>query len=98
MNNCNPIAHGDLGNSARTGTLEEQQTLHALVPAATPEPIRAVLEREVQEALKSPDLQVRMRAQELEPLGTTGGDAAVKLKSTAAQWRNVVKAANIPAE
>jgi hypothetical protein len=32
------------------------------------------------------------------PRGTTGSEAAVKLKSTAAQWRNVVKAANIPAE
>jgi tripartite-type tricarboxylate transporter receptor subunit TctC len=69
-----------------------------LAPAATPEPIRALLEREVQAAVKSPDLQMRMRAQELEPLGTTGSEAAVKLKSTAAQWRNVVKAANIPAE
>jgi tripartite-type tricarboxylate transporter receptor subunit TctC len=69
-----------------------------LVPAATPEPIRAVLEREVQAALKSPDLQMRMRAQELDPLGTNGSDAAAKLKSTAEQWRSVVKAANIPAE
>jgi tripartite-type tricarboxylate transporter receptor subunit TctC len=69
-----------------------------LVPAATPEPIRAVLEREAQAALKSPDLLMRMRAQELEPLGTTGRDATVKLKSIAERWRNVVKAANIPVE
>ena len=69
-----------------------------LVPAATPEPIRAVLEREVQAALKSPDLQTRMRAQEVEPLGTTGSEATARLKSTAERWKNVVKAVNIPAE
>jgi tripartite-type tricarboxylate transporter receptor subunit TctC len=69
-----------------------------LVPAGTPEPIRAMLEREAQKTLSSPDLQKRLRTQDLEALGTTGSEATALLKSAAARWANVVKAANINAE
>ena len=69
-----------------------------LAPTGTPESVRAMLEREVQAALKSPDFQVRLRAQDLEALATTGSEAMARLKSTAARWADVVKAANITAD
>jgi tripartite-type tricarboxylate transporter receptor subunit TctC len=69
-----------------------------LAPAGTSESVRAMLEREVQAALKSPDFQVRLRAQDLEALGTTGSEAMARLKATAAVWADVVKAANMTAE
>ena len=42
-----------------------------LAPAGIPESVRAVLEREIQDALQSPDLQERLRAQALEPIAST---------------------------
>ena len=66
-----------------------------LAPRGIPEPIRATLEREVQQALLSPDLQARLRAQGLEPKASTSAEAGVLLKSAAAQWQNVIKISNI---
>jgi tripartite-type tricarboxylate transporter receptor subunit TctC len=43
-----------------------------LAPTATPEEIRAMLQREVQRALESPDVKARLRAQDLEPIGSDG--------------------------
>jgi tripartite-type tricarboxylate transporter receptor subunit TctC len=66
-----------------------------LAPAAIPEEIRAMLQREVQRALESPDVKARLRAQGLEPIGSDGAEARDRLRSTAARWRALVKAANI---
>jgi tripartite-type tricarboxylate transporter receptor subunit TctC len=69
-----------------------------LAPAATPQPIRVLLEREVQRVLASPNVKARLLAQELEPIASTGEEARARLKTTAARWRDVVKAANIRPE
>jgi tripartite-type tricarboxylate transporter receptor subunit TctC len=66
-----------------------------LAPKGVPEPIRATLEREVQQALQSPDLQTRLRAQGLEPKASTSAEASVLLKSATEQWQNVIKSSNI---
>lgn len=66
-----------------------------LAPAKTLPSIRALLESEVRHALRLPDVQERLRAQELEPIGTSGAEAQTWLKATAAKWKNVIKAANI---
>jgi tripartite-type tricarboxylate transporter receptor subunit TctC len=66
-----------------------------LTPKAVPEPIRALLEREVRQALQSPELQTRLRAMALEPIGSTGAEARVMLKSASERWRTVVKTSNI---
>jgi tripartite-type tricarboxylate transporter receptor subunit TctC len=66
-----------------------------LAPAGIPEAIRVTIEREVQRALQSPDLQARLRAQALEPIASTGAETSVLLKATAEQWQTVIKAANI---
>jgi tripartite-type tricarboxylate transporter receptor subunit TctC len=66
-----------------------------LAPAGIPEAIRALLEREVQHALQSPDLQARLRAQALEPIVSTGAETSALLKTAAERWQTVIKTANI---
>jgi len=66
-----------------------------LTPKGIPEPIRALLEREVRQALQSPDLQARLRTQALEPIGSTGAEASARLKSASERWRTVIKTSNI---
>jgi tripartite-type tricarboxylate transporter receptor subunit TctC len=66
-----------------------------LAPKGIPEPIRAALEREVQLALQSPDLQARLRAQALEPMASTGVETSALLKSATEQWQTVIKTSNI---
>jgi tripartite-type tricarboxylate transporter receptor subunit TctC len=66
-----------------------------LAPAGLPEAIHATLEREMQNALQSPDLQARLRAQALEPVVATGAETAVLLKTAAERWRSVITSAKI---
>jgi tripartite-type tricarboxylate transporter receptor subunit TctC len=66
-----------------------------LAPSGIPEPVRAALEIEVQQALQSPDLQARLRAQALEPMVTTGAETRALLKSTTEQWQTVIKTSNM---
>jgi tripartite-type tricarboxylate transporter receptor subunit TctC len=66
-----------------------------LAPKGIPEPIRAALEHEVRQALQSPDLQARLRAQALDPIGNSGSEAAAALKSASERWQNVIKTSNI---
>jgi tripartite-type tricarboxylate transporter receptor subunit TctC len=66
-----------------------------LAPAGIPEPIRAVLEREVQRALQSPDLQARLRAQSLEPIIATGLETGALIRAAAERWGTLIKTANI---
>jgi tripartite-type tricarboxylate transporter receptor subunit TctC len=66
-----------------------------LAPKGVSEPIRALLEREVVQALQAPDLQARLRAQALDPIGDSGVDADALLKSAFERWRTVIKTSNI---
>jgi tripartite-type tricarboxylate transporter receptor subunit TctC len=72
--------------------------LMMLAPASTPEPIRAVLEREVQAAMQSPDVRERLRVQDLEPIVSTGAETRDLIKATGERWRSVIKSANIRAD
>jgi tripartite-type tricarboxylate transporter receptor subunit TctC len=64
-------------------------------PAGVRDSIVTVLEREVQEAMKSPDVQARLRAQELNPIGSTAAEAKAQLQGIAQRWREVITAAHI---
>jgi tripartite-type tricarboxylate transporter receptor subunit TctC len=52
-----------------------------LAPAGVPEPIAALLEREVRQALQSPDLREKFRSQATEIAATTGAEAKARLKA-----------------
>jgi tripartite-type tricarboxylate transporter receptor subunit TctC len=66
-----------------------------LAPAGLPEPIRATLEQQIQNALQSPDLQARLRDNALEPIVRGGAETAILLKTAADRWRAVITSANI---
>jgi tripartite-type tricarboxylate transporter receptor subunit TctC len=73
-------------------------SLVMLAPAKTPASVRAVLESEVLQALRSPEVHARLRTQELEPIGSSGAEAENWLKATAAKWKSVIQAAKIHLE
>ena len=66
-----------------------------LAPKGVPEPIRAALEHEIQQVLRSPELQTRLRAQALDPMGNSGAEAGALLKSASERWQNVIQTSNI---
>ena len=66
-----------------------------LAPAGLPEPIAALLEREVQAALKHPDVIERFRLMDTTPAGLIGPDVLARLKADRADWAKVVAAANM---
>ena len=70
-----------------------------LAPAGIPEPIAALLEREVQAALKLPDIIEKLRAMDTTPAGIVGADTIrARLKADRAEWAKVVAAANMRLE
>ena len=67
-------------------------------PAGIPEPLAALLEHELRQAVQSPDLQERFRANDTEPAGTTGADATARIKADRELWARVVKATGMTVE
>jgi tripartite-type tricarboxylate transporter receptor subunit TctC len=66
-----------------------------LAPAGLPDPIAALLEREVQAALKRPDVIERFRSMDTAVAGISGAEAQARLKADRAAWAKVVAAANM---
>jgi tripartite-type tricarboxylate transporter receptor subunit TctC len=66
-----------------------------MAPARVPERIAALLESEVRKALKDPDLQAKIRAQDLDPIGSDAADARAKIADETKLWGGVVKAAQM---
>jgi tripartite-type tricarboxylate transporter receptor subunit TctC len=69
-----------------------------LAPAKTPAATLALLEREVQKAVKLPDLQAKWQANDIEPLGTSAAEAKAILKSETALWADIVARAKLQQE
>jgi tripartite-type tricarboxylate transporter receptor subunit TctC len=64
-------------------------------PKGVPEPIRALLEREVRQAVQLADVQARFRAQSLDPIGNASAEAQAMLTSAAERWQGVIKISKI---
>jgi tripartite-type tricarboxylate transporter receptor subunit TctC len=74
----------------------EFDTYHVLAaPAAVPEAVAALLEREVLHVLASPELQEKFRAQDIVIAPVPGAGASVRIKSDLQKWAKVVKAAGM---
>jgi tripartite-type tricarboxylate transporter receptor subunit TctC len=69
-----------------------------LLPAATPKPLVARINRDVVRALQAPEVRERFAAQGLDPVGNTPAEFAGYLNSEIARWAKVVKAAGIKPE
>jgi tripartite-type tricarboxylate transporter receptor subunit TctC len=66
-----------------------------LAPAGIPEPTAALLEREVQAALKHPDIIERLHAMDTTPVGIIGPKVQARLKADREAWAKVVATANM---
>jgi tripartite-type tricarboxylate transporter receptor subunit TctC len=64
-------------------------------PAGLPEPVAALLEREVNQALAAPDLGDKLRAVDITPVGSTGAEASSQLRQEAEFLSRVVKASGM---
>jgi tripartite-type tricarboxylate transporter receptor subunit TctC len=84
----------DLPTIAESGYSNfEFDSYHVLAaPAALPEAVAGVLEREVQLALASPELQDKLRAQDILIAPTPGAEAKARIRSDFEKWAKVVKA------
>ena len=66
-----------------------------MAPAGTPKAIVQLLQRETAKALKAPDVNERLRAAGLEPVGNTPEEHAAQLRADLARWAKVAKTAKI---
>jgi tripartite-type tricarboxylate transporter receptor subunit TctC len=66
-----------------------------LAPAGIPDAVVALLEREVETALKLPDVIERFRLLDTSPVGIVGPHVEERLKADRAAWANIVAAANM---
>ena len=69
-----------------------------LAPAGIPEPVAALLERELVAALRLPDIVERLRAMDATPAGIIGAEVSARLKADRSEWAKVVAAANMRIE
>jgi tripartite-type tricarboxylate transporter receptor subunit TctC len=67
-------------------------------PAGTPPEAVARLQREVVAGLKSPDVLERFAAVGAEPVGSTPAEFVERIRSDAAKWGEVIRAANVKAQ
>jgi tripartite-type tricarboxylate transporter receptor subunit TctC len=74
----------------------EFESYHVLAaPAGIPESVAVLLEREVLQALASPELQDKFRAQDIVIAPTAGAQAKARIKFDFQTWAKVVKAAHM---
>jgi tripartite-type tricarboxylate transporter receptor subunit TctC len=64
-------------------------------PAGIPDPIAALLEREVLQALAAPELQEKFRTLDIMMALTPGAEARARIKSDLQKWAKVVRAAGM---
>ncbi|MGQ0509110.1 MAG: tripartite tricarboxylate transporter substrate binding protein [Betaproteobacteria bacterium] len=104
-NQLRPIAVTTLKRSA---VLPEVPTMHEIMPgfevnswygmmapAGTPKAIVQLLARETAKALKAPDVNERLRAAGLDPVGNTPEEHAAQIKGDLERWARVAKTAKI---
>jgi len=72
--------------------------LGLLVPARTPQPIVAVLHREVGKAMKEPDTAERLTALGFEAIVSTPEELAARIATDIPKWAKVIEAAHIEPE
>jgi len=74
----------------------EFASYHVLAaPAGVPQPVAALLEREVLQSLADPDLRERFRAQDIVIAPAMGVEARARIESDLQSWSKVIKAAGM---
>lgn len=78
------------------GTTEFAYVL--LAPASTPEPVVQLLNTEMRRILALPSVGEKLRALDIEPLGSTAQQAAADLAAGRLRWSKIIKERKIEAE
>ena len=86
----------DVPTLKESGVDVEADAWNGLVaPAGTPPAVLAKIQREVAEALHSPELKDKFATQIMEPVGNTPEQFKAQIDSDLARWRAVIEAAGI---
>jgi tripartite-type tricarboxylate transporter receptor subunit TctC len=67
-----------------------------LVPAGTPKPIVDLLQMEIARIVALPDVNEKLKAIGLEPMGISSAEFATYIKTDIAKWKKVITDAKIP--
>jgi tripartite-type tricarboxylate transporter receptor subunit TctC len=90
----------DLPTIAQAGypELDGDAWVGVLVPSGTPQDIVMLLHREIVGIIALPDMQERLAALGLEPVGDTPAEFSAQMKVEMEKWAKVIRAAKIKAE
>lgn len=90
----------DVPTTAESGlkALEVEVLYVMMVPAATPEPVMAVLQRAVVDALAQPDVRASLSRLDMTVESLVGAQARERLDRQAARYGRVIKALNMKIE
>jgi tripartite-type tricarboxylate transporter receptor subunit TctC len=90
----------ELPTMAEAGLLgfEAQSWYGFLAPAGTPGAVVELLSRDINEALRDPEVRARIATAALEPVGTTPAEFEQYLKADIVRWGRVVKASGAKAD
>lgn len=69
-----------------------------LAPSRIPEPIAALIEREIRQAVKLPEFEERYLARDVVGVGNSSAEAKAWISQETNRWAKVVKAANMQAD
>jgi tripartite-type tricarboxylate transporter receptor subunit TctC len=69
-----------------------------VAPAGTPPEIVARLQREIDKALREPDVREKLAGLGAEPIANTPAEFAAMIKTETAKWSEIVKSAKITIE
>jgi len=82
----------DIPTIAEAGYDLQRETYYALLaPAATPEAVVALLEREARSALQAADLVKRFATMNVDIVASSAADARARLEADAKLWPKVIK-------
>jgi tripartite-type tricarboxylate transporter receptor subunit TctC len=81
----------DIPTIAEAGYDFQRETYFLLMaPAATPEPVVALIEHEARNALRNPELAKRLRPMNLDIVASTGAEAKARLETDTRLWVKVI--------
>jgi tripartite-type tricarboxylate transporter receptor subunit TctC len=66
-----------------------------IAPAGTPQAVLDKIEREVAEAINTPELKAKFATQLMEPVGNTPAQFKAQIEGDLARWTPVIRAAGI---
>jgi tripartite-type tricarboxylate transporter receptor subunit TctC len=93
------LAQPDVPTMAEAGYPVEGEFWYGLlVPARTPKPIIAMLNRETVKIIGLPEMKERLAALGEEPVGSTPEEFAERIEVELLRWRKVIRAAGIKAQ